>query len=470
MSSEIAIDVQNLGKCFEVYDKPKNRLKQFILPRVQQLLGIKQQRYFREFWGLKNVSFQIKKGETVGVIGRNGAGKSTLLQMICGTLTPTTGEIQVNGRVAALLELGSGFNPEFTGRENVFLCGAVLGLTRNELETQLNDIIKFADIGDFFDQPVKTYSSGMYVRLAFAVVAHVNADILVIDEALSVGDVFFTQKCMRFLREFAQRGTLLFVSHDIGSILGLCDRALWLQNGHLHRIGLPKELAAEYLEALYDDSLEPKIKKESTSEIEAECQITLDHAVTSPKSRLRDMRQEFVNQTPLRNDIELFEFQPDALSFGEGGAKIKSIWLEDTSGDRLTWVVGGEDVAMVIECEILDDLSFPIVGFYVKDYLGQSLFGDNTYLTYVDKPISIQKGKYLRAKFLFRMPILPKGDYSVSAAIAEGTQSTHTQHHWAHDVLAFHAHSTSVSTGLIGIPMSQITLQGIEEKVLKNHE
>jgi lipopolysaccharide transport system ATP-binding protein len=210
-SSDIAIRVQGLSKRYEIYTKPSDRLKQFVLPLLQRLTGKASKQYFREFWALKDVSFEVRKGQTVGIIGRNGSGKSTLLQMICGTITPTTGSIQTNGRVAALLELGSGFNPEFTGRENIYMNASVLGLNSSEIDIRFNDIVDFADIGDFVEQPVKTYSSGMMVRLAFAVIAHVDADILVVDEALSVGDAFFAQKCMRFLRKFMETGTVLFV-------------------------------------------------------------------------------------------------------------------------------------------------------------------------------------------------------------------------------------------------------------------
>ena len=184
-SNEIAIRVRDLSKRYEIYSAPRDRLKQFLLPRVQKLIGRSLKQYFREFWAIKDLSFEIKKGETVGIIGRNGAGKSTLLQILCGTLTPSNGTIEINGRVAALLELGAGFSPEFTGRENIYMNAGVLGLKKEEIEKRLKRIVEFADIGDFLDQPVKTYSSGMYVRLAFAVVIHVDADILIVDEALA---------------------------------------------------------------------------------------------------------------------------------------------------------------------------------------------------------------------------------------------------------------------------------------------
>ena len=200
MSSEIAIKVENLSKCYHIYDQPRDRLKQMILPRLQRAAGAASKQYFREFWALKDVSFEVKKGETVGIIGRNGSGKSTLLQMICGTLNPTSGSVQTHGRIAALLELGAGFNPEFTGRENVYLNAAVLGLGYEEIEARFDQIAAFADIGDFIEQPVKTYSSGMMVRLAFAVAIHADPEILIVDEALSVGDAYFQAKCAHRIR------------------------------------------------------------------------------------------------------------------------------------------------------------------------------------------------------------------------------------------------------------------------------
>ena len=246
-SDDVAIRVSNLSKRFEIYAKPGDRLKQFVLPRVQRLLGLPPKQYFREFWALKEVSFEVKQGETVGIIGRNGSGKSTLLQMICGTLNPTEGSIQTSGRIAALLELGSGFNPEFTGRENVFLNGAVLGLQQHEIQERFAAIASFADIGDFIEQPVKTYSSGMFVRLAFALAIHVDATILVVDEALSVGDIAFQNKCTEALKRMMARGaTVLFVTHDLGTLQLLCSKVIWMDRGHVRVSGDPVRVAQDY--------------------------------------------------------------------------------------------------------------------------------------------------------------------------------------------------------------------------------
>ena len=229
---DIAIRVTNLSKCYEIYANPRDRLKQFILPRLQRLIGQAPKQYFREFWALKDVSFEIKKGETIGVIGRNGSGKSTLLQILAGTLTPTTGSVAINGHVTALLELGAGFNPEFTGRENIFLNAAILGLPQEVVENKFDGIAAFADIGDFINQPVKTYSSGMYARLAFAVSIAFDPEILIVDEILSVGDVFFQARCMRKLDEFRESGgTVFFVTHDTHAVERVCARALVLHHG-----------------------------------------------------------------------------------------------------------------------------------------------------------------------------------------------------------------------------------------------
>jgi lipopolysaccharide transport system ATP-binding protein len=246
-NDNVAIRVSNLSKCYGIYATPHDRLKQFVLPRVQRYFGITAKNYFREFWALKNVSFEVRKGEAVGVIGRNGAGKSTLLQMICGTLSPTNGSVAVDGMVAALLELGSGFNPEFTGRENVYLNASVLGLTREETNARFEEIVAFADIGDFLDQPTKTYSSGMLMRLAFAVNTCVDPDVLIVDEALSVGDAPFQSKCFKRLRKLIDEGTsILFVSHDISTVRSICNHALWLKDGQSERWGDAMAVAREY--------------------------------------------------------------------------------------------------------------------------------------------------------------------------------------------------------------------------------
>ncbi len=408
-SNQVAIKVKNLIKCYHIYDNPRDRLKQFVVPRLQRLAWQNPKQYFREFWALKGVSFEVKKGETVGIIGRNGSGKSTLLQMICGTLTPTSGSIQTHGRVAALLELGSGFNPEFTGRENVYMNASVLGLNNQEIDSRFDDIVAFSDIGDFIEQPVKTYSSGMMVRLAFAVIAHVDADILIIDEALAVGDAFFTQKCMRFLRRFMKTGTVLFVSHDTSSIKSLCNYVVWLEKGKVIQEGEPKEVCELYLEAFY----EAQQGKGSTTKLK----VQKKPEVSLP---IKDQRSDYINNSNLRNDLQVFKFDPDAESFGKGGAQIHDACLLDENEHPLAWIVGGEKITLRVFVHAYQDLDSPIIGFFVKDRLGQSLFGDNTFLAFREQIIHCQQGDELQADFVFYMPLLPSGEYSITIAIANG--------------------------------------------------
>lgn len=254
MSSEIAIKVENLSKCYQIYAHPRDRLKQMLLPKMQRLVTQTPHQYYREFWALKDVSFDVKKGETVGVIGRNGSGKSTLLQIITGTLAPTSGSVTTHGRIAALLELGSGFNPDFTGRENVYLNGALLGLTTAQIDEKFDVIAAFADIGDHLNQPVKTYSSGMYVRLAFAVQACLEPDILIVDEALSVGDEKFQRKCFDYVERLRSNGcSILLVTHSTATIEKFCQRAMLLHQGKLHGFSAAKEIVDQYHALLYSD-------------------------------------------------------------------------------------------------------------------------------------------------------------------------------------------------------------------------
>ncbi len=263
--TEIAIRVQNLGKCYQLYAQPHDRLKQFLWRGKRQ--------YFREFWALRDVNFEVAKGEVIGIIGRNGAGKSTLLQLICGTLTPTHGEVFVHGRVAALLELGAGFNPEFTGRENVFMSAAIMGLSQKEIDARFEEIADFSGIRDFIDQPVKTYSSGMYVRLAFSVAINVDPDILVIDEALSVGDGLFARKSFDRIMALKESGkTILFCSHSLYQVEVLCNRVLWLNTGEMRALGEPG-----MVNNLYSAFLDTEEVKNASGQLESNIE-----AVASP--------------------------------------------------------------------------------------------------------------------------------------------------------------------------------------------
>ncbi|WP_309566987.1 ABC transporter ATP-binding protein [Methylobacillus flagellatus] len=420
-------------------------------------LGNQKRNYYREYWALKEVSFEILKGETIGIIGNNGSGKSTLLQLICGTLNPTNGSIDSHGRVAALLELGSGFNPEFTGRENVYLNAAVLGLPKNEINERFEEILAFADIGDFIDQPVKTYSSGMCVRLAFAVIANVDADILLIDEALAVGDINFSQKCMRFLEQFRERGSLLFVSHNPSAIVALCDRAIWLDQGQVQAIGSAKLIAEKYLASRYDSAHQ---SKEAISSQHSDA-ISQDASILNQQDKResgRDMRMDFINASNLRNDLKVHTFTPGTRGFGHGGARIVNVRLIDSLGRSLAWIVGGEPVSIVIDAEIETPCSSVIIGFQFKNRLGQALFAQNTYLDRFQKPLSAEAGATLQARFSFQMPILPVGPYAIDAAIADGIPPDVKQMQWLHDAVIIESQASSIVSGLIGLIFDEIEL------------
>ncbi|TAL98901.1 MAG: ABC transporter ATP-binding protein [Paraburkholderia sp.] len=454
MSSEsmvhAAVQVCELGKRFEIYAAPQDRLKQMILPRLARLFGRQPREYFREFWALKGVNLSVARGETVAIIGQNGSGKSTFLQLVCGTLFPTVGEVRQTGRVAALLELGAGFNPEFTGEENVFLSGMLYGLTEAQLKQRYESIIEFAEIGEFVKQPVKTYSSGMYVRLAFAIAAHVDADVLVVDEALSVGDVRFTQKCMRFLREFQKRGTLLFVSHDVGAVTSLCTRAVWLDHGSVRMDGAAKEVVEAYLAEQH--ILDRKAQGVNVTAVKT--------AQARAKMQARDVVDPRMEQLRSRNLMQVFEFDPEASqnAFGAGGASIVDVSMIDEDGRAVQLLHGGELVTLEIKVDLHAELAGLIFGFYVKDRLGQRLFGDNTHISYENGIEGVQEDQF-RATFQFRMPVMPTGAYSIDAAVASGTQDDHTQQHWVHDALQFRAVDSTMRHGLIGIPMLRINVE-----------
>ena len=455
MSSEISIKVENLSKCYQIYEQPRDRLKQFVVPRLQRAIGQPPRQYFREFWALKDVSFEVKRGETVGIIGRNGSGKSTLLQMICGTLNPTGGSVQANGRIAALLELGSGFNPEFSGRENVYMNGAVLGLSREEIDQRFDAIAGFADIGDFIEQPVKTYSSGMYVRLAFAVIAHVDADILVIDEALAVGDAVFTQKCMRFLRKFKEQGTLIFVSHDMGSVLNLCERAVWLHAGQLRQIGESKEIAEAYLQYTLQEVYGQDAKLQG---FDAAKPVSGDREVaTKTKASATDSAPQLDYGSQMRVNANLSE----ANGWKTGAGEILSVRLEHLIPQPNDVFKGGETVRMVIRAIAHQDMDRPILGFLVRDRLGQDLFGENT-LPFTDlNPRPVVAGSAFESEYVFRLPMLPNGQYAVMASLADGDLYNNVQHHWLHDALILNVSSSKVRWGLVGVHFEKVELKEV---------
>lgn len=438
MSSEIVIKADGLGKAYTIFKRPEDRLK--------QMLSRGRRRYYEQYWALQDVNLEIRRGQAVALIGRNGAGKSTFLKLLCGTVAPTVGTIAVAGRVGALLELGAGFNPEFTGRENLRLSASVMGLSTEKIIAKEPDIIDFAEIGDFIDQPVKLYSSGMYARLAFAVMAHMDPDILIVDEILSVGDAAFQQKCMRFIRRFRERGTLLFVSHDAAAVLNLCDHAVWLDAGTVRMAGSAKDVCYAY---------QASIEKNKSN-------AGAFHIGGQRKGIVEEIDED-ANEQSLRDagaapKVKVFSFDAEAPWYGHGGAKIEDVALLDHDGNPIEILTGGDEVILRIDAVATQALSNPIVGFYIKDRLGQNLFGNNTYMTYADRNIRTAPNGRINATFKFRLPFMPSGNYAVTAAIADGTQEEHLHHHWIDDALLFKVSTPVEIQGLLGVPMSAIEL------------
>jgi lipopolysaccharide transport system ATP-binding protein len=381
---------------------------------------------------LKDISFDIRRGETVGIIGRNGSGKSTLLQLICGTLSPTVGSVEVGGRVAALLELGAGFNPEFTGRENVMLSGKLLGLSQQQI------------MGEFMDQPVKTYSSGMYVRLAFAVVAHVDADVLIVDEALAVGDAVFTQKCMRFIRRFQENGTLLFVSHDMGAIQSLCRKVLWVGEGQVRQIGAAKQVVESYLKYTLQQTYGDEVKLQAAGELPGE-----QYGTSSERASVVDYKPAFT----VHDNLD------QARGWKTGHAEITSMSIARADGRMDTAFEGGETVCVTVRALAHAPLVSPILGFVVRDRLGQDLFGENTlaFTNLVPRPVAA--GQTFEGNFVFRLPMLANGDYAVMASVADGHQFDNTQHHYMHDALVLSVASSKMRFGILGLQFEDVSLR-----------
>jgi lipopolysaccharide transport system ATP-binding protein len=418
-----------------------------LVPRVARAIGRAAPRYYKEFWAVRDVSLEVCRGEALGIIGRNGSGKSTLLQMICGTLAPTGGSVAVEGRVAALLELGAGFSPEFTGRENVYLAASLYGLTREQTDARFEQIAAFADIGDFIEQPVKTYSSGMFVRLAFAVVANVDADVLVVDEALAVGDAVFTQKCMRFIRRFRESKSLLFVSHDTSAVMNLCERAIWLDQGAARSVGPASEVTKQYMLACMQDAYGGEVEFRPIA--------------TDKSSALQGEEPQRPGTQPQRREeettISFFDNLMVSDGFTTGTAEIVKVQVLDEAGNPAGTLSGGERLVLKISARVERDLDRPIVGFFLKDRLGQALFGQHTF-SHTDPPPVGRAGDVLEASFQFCLPLLPNGEYAITAAIADGDFAQHVQHHWVHDALLIKVSSKKMRYGLVGIPFESITL------------
>ncbi|KTD41678.1 ABC transporter ATP-binding protein [Legionella parisiensis] len=408
MTSEIVIDVVNVSKRYESYSKPQDRLKQVIMPRLYQTgasLGIAKNKkpiYFREFWALQNVSVQVRRGETFGIIGRNGSGKSTLLQIIAGILTPTSGSVTAKGRLAALLELGSGFNPEFTGKENIFLNGYILGLNQTEIQQRYEQIVEFADIGDFINQPVKTYSSGMFVRLAFAVQAHVNADIVIIDEALAVGDIFFRQKCYTHLEKLKESGTvILLVSHSMNEIEQHCERAILLENGLPFFLGSAIDATKHYY--LLHQPSGKETKQFTTNQLSSE---------------QRTQKKINTNKADIWDDNSIFLDASRLHQVTNHNAKCTRYVLCDSSGNPCTRFSQGDVAVFYYEFLLLQSIPIPLGGIVIRNDKGIIVHGKGSLEYDVDvSSEQFKAGTLIRCQQMVTLQLQP-GEYSFDIGLA----------------------------------------------------
>jgi lipopolysaccharide transport system ATP-binding protein len=392
---DIAISARDLTKTYRLYRSHADRVKETFHPF--------RKKYYHPFNALTEVSFEVRRGETLGIIGRNGSGKSTLLQIICGILQPTSGTIEAQGRISALLELGAGFNPEFTGHQNVYMNSTILGLGRGEIEARFEDIAAFADIGEFIDQPVKTYSSGMYVRLAFAIAINVDPDILVVDEALAVGDIYFQHKCMHRMRELIERGTtVVFVSHDMGAIKSLCGEAILLENGAISEKGPPDEVVNEYFYQMIQG--EPGY---DMARLRGELKGNRE-----PTGPVREARGDVA----FKRSEEFLERTKRSRS-GTGQVKIQNVELVNSAGIPVhhcrfqEWITVRGHIEFFIDCEK------PNVGFIIRDKSGIDIIGTSLFVEKVAVP-GKRAGDRLVVDFRFRN-ILQDGTYSITCAVGK---------------------------------------------------
>ncbi len=409
--SSPAVQFSNVSKSYSIYAAPRDRLK--------ELATFQTRRFHTEFWALRDVSFEIQRGETFCVVGENGSGKSTLLQICAGILAPTSGTAIAHGRVAALLELGSGFNPEFSGKDNVYLNGAILGLSHKEMDRRFPDIEAFAEIGDFIHQPVKTYSSGMAVRLAFAVAIHVDPEILLVDEALAVGDVYFRQRCMRKVHELRARGvTILFVSHATGDVKALGDRAMWLEKGVVKALGRTDLVVAQYLAAMSEK----------------------DRAY-----RVHEQAHEFPPeaQQDLATSGEVVEGIPNVdHRFGDRNAEIIGITVLDTEGSRVASLQPDSTIVVRISVRARANLDRPIVGFMLRNHLGVDFAGTNTARERQDLP-PMMAGDVCTVDFYLDLPALYASSFSFSPAIANGSLEHYSMCDWIDNAVVLQMEKSS---------------------------
>lgn len=421
MNKEIAIEVKGLSKAYKLYDKPVDRLKESLDPFRRQ--------YHRDFYALREVSFDIRRGETVGIIGKNGSGKSTLLKMITGVLTPSAGSMTVNGKVSALLELGAGFNPEFTGIENIYMNGTIMGYSRKEMDQRLEDIIAFADIGDFIHQPVKTYSSGMFARLAFAVAINVEPDILIVDEALSVGDVFFQNKCFKKFRELKEKQvTILFVSHDMGSIKQMTSRVLWLHEG---------------VQRMFDET-EPVCEEYFNEQLRLQNLLNEDLDVIEDKP-IADVKAVAGRACFPKLAVSGSHVVSEDVS-------IQSFYMEDKDKQRVECLKVDTAYTAVLVAEFNRAMSNVIFGFVLENSKGIQLMSMNSFVHNGEALVEVTQPGILKVEFSFVLPRFLKGEYLLSPAVAQGEQSQHIMLTWLSGISKIQIENMGYNLSLIEIP------------------
>ena len=401
--SETAIKVNDVSKLYKLYDKPSDRFK--------EALGLTKEKKYKEHYALHNVSFDVKKGQTVGIIGTNGSGKSTILKIITGVLSATEGDVEVEGRISALLELGAGFNQEYTGMENIYLNGTMMGYTREEVDARVQMILDFADIGDFINQPVKTYSSGMFVRLAFAVAINIDPEILIVDEALSVGDVFFQAKCYHKFEEFKKNGkTILMVSHDLGSIAKYCDKVILLNKGHMVEEGEPKRIVDLYKQILVSEAEGRELDEK---------QPTVD-----------DVEEKNIYGTSGWKDILMQN--PNVLDYGDKEAEITDYAIIDDKKRITNNIQKNTEFKIRMKVEFHKDIDQPIFAFTIKDLQGTDVTGTNTMFEKIDFGL-VKKGDIKIVEFTQNMNLQGR-NYLLSFGVVGYKDNDFVVYHRLYDV------------------------------------
>jgi lipopolysaccharide transport system ATP-binding protein len=443
MSSEIAIRARDVSKHYLMFERPEDRLKQMIVPRLRRLAGREPKPYYRDFAALNGISFDIRRGETVGIIGRNGSGKSTLLQIVCGTLQPTSGTIEVNGRIAALLELGAGFNPEFTGRENVFMNAAILGLSRAETEARFDDIARFADIGIFIDQPVKTYSSGMYVRLAFAVAINVDPDILVVDEALSVGDEAFQRKCFARIEDIKDKGgTILFVSHGAQIIVQLCNRAMLIDRGEKILEGKPKTVVGQYQRLVNLSGEQAKPVREAIKAMDGWADAQASENINSDQDGEQPAATVEAPATVLVAEADDSAwFDPELTShsrieYESNGARIRNVRIRTCDGRQVNMLRSRQRYTYCYTVDFYAPATDVGFGMLLKTTDGIALGGAATDFVQSLRLAHADAGSTYEVEFDLRWSLTP-GTYFLNAGVTGTFDGQYSYAHRLLDALAF---------------------------------